>query len=150
MFVEGNCFREILHLLFSTMGPVLKHWNCCEVLLLFGEASWGSSLVSQSAILQWVLERFVWVREIGMTDFSRPFFLTNQSAWWKRLLERFKFVGVSRQFTWGLLECFSYDFFSEVSSHLLPIGFLKVTTSATSAALIAGVQHSELSVASEA
>ena len=72
MFVEDNCFSKELHLIFSTMGPVVKHVGCCKVPLLLGEASWGtswgtswgSSFISQSAMLQWVLERFGWVREM--------------------------------------------------------------------------------------
>ena len=39
LFVEGNCFSKELHLIFSTMGPVVKHVGCCEIPLLLGEAS---------------------------------------------------------------------------------------------------------------
>ena len=52
MFVEGKCFSKEVQLIFSTMGPVVKHVSCCEILLLLVEASWGttwgSSFIYQS------------------------------------------------------------------------------------------------------
>ena len=96
-----------LQLIFINMGSVVKHVGCCEVPLLLGEvslvASWGSSLISQ-----WFLERFGCVREICFTANSS---LTSQCYQWRGLLERFEFWGISRQFTRGLLECVSFNFF---------------------------------------